>query len=130
MAARPKKMIRLRSMDGRDFVVEAKAAMSSETIMRMMEDGHSSLCIPVAGVKAHTLAKVVEYWTTRPTATLKGSDRKGDDGDALRELAKWEEKFVSIDLEALFELEDAAYLLEDGPLIELTVRAALTGIRY
>ncbi|KAG1361998.1 putative E3 ubiquitin ligase complex SCF subunit sconC-like [Cocos nucifera] len=129
MAARAKKTIRLRSVDGKDFVVEAKAAMSSETIKGMMEDGRSPHCIPVAGVKAQTLAKVVEYWTTRPTATSKG-DGKGDDGVARRELGAWEEKFVNIDPEALFELAKAAQLLEDGPLIELIERASLMEIKY
>ena len=130
MAARAKKkMIRLRSVDGKDFVVEAKAAMSSETVKRMMEDGSCPHCIPVAGVKAQTLAKVVEYWTTRPTTSWKG-DGKGDDIVARREIGMWEEKFVNIDPEALFELEQAARFLEDGTLTELIVRALLMEIKY
>lgn len=114
-----KKMIVLRSSDGETFSVEEKVAVLSHTIKNMVDDCDDTL-YPLPNVKASILAKVIEYCKRHAEAAEKaGADPavyKNDD------LNVFDQEFVNVDQEMLYDLIMASNYLDVKGLLDLTTQ--------
>ncbi|CAK7357298.1 unnamed protein product [Dovyalis caffra] len=86
------KVLRLKSSDNEIFGVEEKAALQSETIKSLAEDGYSEDVIPLFNVEKKTLAKIVEWLN------------KHASGSSKEELKRWDADFVDVDKDVLYDL--------------------------
>ncbi|XP_074312924.1 SKP1-like protein 1A [Silene latifolia] len=130
------KKIMLKSSDGEDFEVDEIVALESQTIKHMIEDDCADNAIPLPNVTGKILAKVIEYCkkhvdaaasktaeTTTTTTTTAGV-AAGDD-----ELKKWDEDFVKVDQNTLFDLILAANYLNIKNLLDLTCQTVADMIK-
>jgi S-phase kinase-associated protein 1 len=87
------KVLKLKTSDNEVVEVEEKAALQSEIIKSMVEDGHSTDdAIPLFKVEKKTLTKIVEWLKKH------ASDASKD------ELEKWDGDFVDVDTDSLYDL--------------------------
>ena len=87
------KVLKLKTSDNEVFEVEEKAALQSEIIKSMVEDGYGTDdAIPLFNLEKKTLAKIVEWLKKH------ASDASKD------ELEKWDADFVDVDTDSLYDL--------------------------
>ncbi|KAH9611827.1 hypothetical protein KSS87_015786 [Heliosperma pusillum] len=126
------KKILLKSSDGEDFEVDEIVALESQTIKFMIEDDCADNAIPLPNVTAKTMSKVIEYCKKHVEAaaaktadtTSTTADVAGDD-----ELKKWDEEFVKVDLNTLYDLILAANYLNIKDLLDLTCQTVADMIK-
>ncbi|XP_074280472.1 SKP1-like protein 1B [Silene latifolia] len=131
------KKIMLKSSDGEDFEVDEVVALESQTIKHMIEDDCADNAIPLPNVTAKILSKVIEYCkkhvdnaknadttTAAATTTTTTTTTVGDD-----ELKKWDEDFVKVDQNTLFDLILAANYLNIKKLLDLTCQTVADMIK-
>jgi S-phase kinase-associated protein 1 len=108
------KVLKLKTSDNEVVEVEEKAALQSEIIKSMVEDGHSTDdAIPLFKVEKKTLAKIVEWLKKH------ASDASKD------ELDKWDADFLDVDTDFLYDLLLASnYLSIEVLLGQLTQKVA------
>ncbi|KAL9264038.1 SKP1-like protein, partial [Drosera capensis] len=94
-----KKVVTLKSSDGEEFDVDIAVALESQTIKHSIEDDETGTAIPLPNVTGSILAKVIEYCKKHVEAAPKGDDRAVM--DALKE---WDQEFMKIDQNTLFDL--------------------------
>ncbi|RRT77689.1 hypothetical protein B296_00006178 [Ensete ventricosum] len=98
-----KRKVTLKSSDGEEFEVAEAAAMESQTIRHMIEDGCAESGIPLPNVTSRILAKVIEYCNKHVDASKSGED--GATGSVADEdLKAWDAEFVKVDQATLFDL--------------------------
>nr|BAE72118.1 SKP1-like protein [Silene latifolia] len=126
--------IMLKSSDGENFVVDEIVALESQTIKHMIEDECADNAIPLPNVTAKTLSKVIEYCKkhvnaaaakTADTATTSTAGVAGGDD----ELKKWDEKFMKVDQNTLFDICLAANYLNIKDLLDLTCQTVADMIK-
>lgn len=104
MALDGDKKVTLLSSDGEEFEVDEAAAVQSQTIRHMIEDGCAHSGIPLPNVTSQILAKVIEYCNKRVDA-YGGAGQNGVPGGVEDEGFKaWEAEFVKVDQATLFDL--------------------------
>ncbi|MQM06665.1 hypothetical protein Taro_039492 [Colocasia esculenta] len=133
----PRKVL-LRSMDGRDFEVEADVAMQSGTIKSMVEDQVEGKCIPLHNVSGAVLALVLEFFE-RHREDDDPKTRGGVPGGVAdqfqpnpreEELEKLDREFVrNLDRDSLLGLAAAADYLNAKRLLDLTCQAIADTIK-
>ncbi|CAI9118041.1 OLC1v1019546C1 [Oldenlandia corymbosa var. corymbosa] len=111
-----KKMISLRSSDGKVFEVEEAAAAGSERIKYMIEDNCAGSTIPLSKIHSQILAQVVEYLKFHSSS----SDSETDYDETLK---SFDNEFVKVDQGTLFSLLEAAHFLNIRTLLDLTSQA-------
>ncbi|KAI4984591.1 hypothetical protein ZWY2020_017221 [Hordeum vulgare] len=130
-----KKMITLKSSDGEEFEIEETAAMGSQAIRHMIEDGCADNGIPLPNVNTKILSKVIEYCKKHFQANPKPTD-SGAAGDAsssaspadeepatpTEDLRSFDAEFVKVDQATLFDLILAANYLNIKGMLDLTCR--------
>ncbi|KAL8092926.1 SKP1-like protein 1B [Apium graveolens] len=112
------KMIMLRSSDNETFELEEAVAVESQTIKHMIEDECADSAIPVPNVTGNILAKVIEY-------CKKHVESSKDDN----ELKTFDQEFVKVDQQALFDLILAANYLNIKSLLDLTCQTVADMIK-
>ncbi|CAI0553860.1 unnamed protein product [Linum tenue] len=117
-AAAEKKLITLKSSDGESFEVEEAVAMQSQTIKHMIEDDCADNGIPLPNVTGRILAKVIEYCKKHHEAPKPDGFAGGAAADGG--LKSWDEDFVKVDQNTLFDLILAANYLNIKDLLDLT----------
>ncbi|CAI0398545.1 unnamed protein product [Linum tenue] len=116
-AAAEKKVITLKSSDGESFEVEEAVAMMSQTIKHMIEDDCADNGIPLPNVTGGILAKVIEYCKKHHDAPKPDGYGAAAADDGLK---SWDEDFVKVDQNTLFDLILAANYLNIKDLLDLT----------
>ncbi|PWA48388.1 S-phase kinase-associated protein 1-like, SKP1/BTB/POZ domain protein [Artemisia annua] len=106
-------MIVLRSSDGETFELEETAALQSETIKHMIEDGCAGSAIPTPNITGKILSKVVEY-LNKHVETPKGATNV-----TAEDLKAFDAKLVDVEQADLFAIILAANYLNIRPLLEL-----------
>ncbi|XP_028551605.1 SKP1-like protein 4 [Dendrobium catenatum] len=99
MANEMKKMIRMMASDGKEVVVEEAVAMKSEIIRHMIEDNFTEDVIPIPNVTASVLSNIFDY-----------CKKHMDFLPEFEELEDFDNKFVDIDTDALYDLIMAAII--------------------
>ncbi|KAF8595020.1 S-phase kinase-associated protein 1A-like protein [Ceratobasidium sp. AG-I] len=81
--------------------------------------------IPLANVSSKVLKKVLEYLEHHrndPLPTSEGSDAEFSRRPLVPKTSEWDERFIQVDQETLFEIILAANYLEIKPLLDLGTR--------
>eukprot|EP01090_Pellita_catalonica_P002509 TRINITY_DN12085_c0_g1_i1.p1 TRINITY_DN12085_c0_g1~~TRINITY_DN12085_c0_g1_i1.p1 ORF type:complete len:151 (+),score=31.93 TRINITY_DN12085_c0_g1_i1:96-548(+) len=111
----------LQSSDGQEFSVSKEVAEMSNTIKHMLGDlsrsmDASSAPIPLPNINSTNLEKVIDYLNHHLLHPV--PDR--DDGDyRLDNITDWDEDFIDVDIEMLFDLILAANFLDIKSLLDL-----------
>ncbi|KAK7207501.1 Skp1 family, dimerization domain-containing protein [Myxozyma melibiosi] len=106
-------MVKLTSSDGETFTVEKDVADRSILIKNMIEDvGDASTEIPIPNVTANVLKKVLEWCEHHKSDPVPVSDDDNDSRKKSTDIDEWDQKFMQVDQEMLFEIILA--LLEVG----------------
>ncbi|GAD97922.1 sulfur metabolite repression control protein C [Paecilomyces variotii No. 5] len=128
-AATGSNMITLTSSDGVDITIEREVAERSILIKNMLEDlGDSGEAIPIPNVNESVLKKVIEWCTHHkndPPST-------GDEDDSRRkttDIDEWDQKFMQVDQEMLFEIILAANYLDIKALLDVGCKTVANMIK-
>ncbi|XP_042493028.1 SKP1-like protein 1A [Macadamia integrifolia] len=110
-----KKVVTLKSSDGETFEVDEAVALESLTIKHMIEDdlGNNGILLP--NVACKILKKVIEY-CKKHVETPKTEDQRTAD----EELKTWDDEFMKVDHDTLFNLILASNYLNIKSLLDLT----------
>ncbi|KAM3201129.1 SKP1-like protein 1 [Capsicum annuum] len=129
-----KKMVKLKSNDDKEFEVEEAAVIQSEMIKNMIEDGCATSVIPLPNIDSKTLIKVIEYLNKHISneedeEEEDEKDEKKDMGKAAEtgeedDLKEFDEQFVNMGWEELFDVIMAANYLNIHELMELCCQSA------
>ncbi|XBI12553.1 hypothetical protein VPH35_139410 [Triticum aestivum] len=108
-----KKMIMLKSSDGKEFEVEEVVAMESQTNRHMIEDDCTDKAIPIPNINSEILSKVIEYCNKHVLAKA-GNVATRSPGAAAsntaapaalaEDLKIWDAKFIKVNHATLFDL--------------------------
>ncbi|KAL4190654.1 hypothetical protein AMTRI_Chr07g25830 [Amborella trichopoda] len=118
-----KKMILLKSSEGQIFELAEASAIQCETIKNMIEGGciPGEKGIPLPNVSSKTLLKVIEYLNHHVHDDKeKGKDGEEEEKKVQFELTKWDEQFLMIDMQILFDIILAANYLNIKDLLDKT----------
>ncbi|KAL8110418.1 hypothetical protein AgCh_026222 [Apium graveolens] len=107
----------LRSSDNETFELEEAVAVESQTIKHMIEDDCADTAIPVPNVTGNILAKVIEYC------------KKHVESPNENELKSFDQEFVKVDQQVLFDLILAANYLNIKSLLDLTCQTVADMIK-
>ncbi|KAJ8624751.1 hypothetical protein MRB53_033281 [Persea americana] len=118
------KKITLKSSDHEIFDVDEAVALQSETIKHMIEDNCADNGIPLPNVTGKILAKVIEFCKKHV-----GIPNDADDRSTEEELKKWDNEFVKVDQDVLFDLILAANYLNIKSLLDLTCQTVADMIK-
>lgn len=121
-------MIRLRSSDGQELeVMEEAIAAASQTIKGALEKGGAADAIPIPDVTGRILSRVLEY------VNRHFSDPAADPLDYIPiaddPLKAFDDAFVQVDNDTLFELILAAQSLAVDGLLDLTCKTVADQMR-
>ncbi|KDN53241.1 putative negative regulator sulfur controller-3 [Tilletiaria anomala UBC 951] len=113
-------MVKLSTSDGEEFTVERDVAERSVLIKQMLEDiGESDQAIPLPNVSSQVLKKVLEYCEHHradPTPTVEEAE---ESRKRVTDIGEWDQKFINVDQEMLFEIILAANYLDIKPLLDV-----------
>ncbi|KAF1775105.1 hypothetical protein PI124_g2197 [Phytophthora idaei] len=116
--------VKLVSMDGEAFEVEAKVAVMSQLVQTLVADeqeGDEVQEIPLPNVKAHVLAKVVEFCQHHKDSPMAEIQKPLKSNVLSESVDEWDAKFVDVaDQELLFELILAANYMDIKSLLDLS----------
>ncbi|KAL6553474.1 SKP1-like protein 4 [Orobanche gracilis] len=132
MSSSEQKVILLKSFDGEVFKVDERVAVKSQTIKHMIEDDCADDAIPLPNVTSNILAKVIEYckYHVDDDAEAKSDDvYKMADKGSKDELKDFDEEFVKVDQDTLFDVILAANYLNIKSLLDLMCGAVADMIR-
>jgi len=101
-------LVTLVSSDGVEFKIEYKDIKMAKTVQQLVEDIGTDSPIPLMEVKGNILEKVVEYCKHH-------SNKPDSDGDD-----PWDNEFMDVDQNTLFELILASNYMDISSLLELT----------
>jgi len=118
--------------DNEQFRVEKVVAQRSVLIKNMLEDvGESDHPIPLPNVTAPVLKKVLEYCDHHQTDPLPTGDEPSADESRKRttDISEWDQKFITVDQEMLFEIILAANYLDIKPLLDVGCKTVANMIK-
>ncbi|KAL4807838.1 E3 ubiquitin ligase complex SCF subunit sconC [Aspergillus unguis] len=122
-------MLTMTSNDGKNIEVPRDVAERSLLIKNMLEDlGDPTEAIPIPNVSENVLVKVIE-WCTHHRSDPPSS---ADDDDSRRkttDIEEWDQKFMQVDQEMLFEIILAANYLDIKPLLDIGCKTVANMIK-
>ncbi|KAH9005109.1 S-phase kinase-associated protein 1A-like protein [Lactarius hatsudake] len=125
-------MVLLVTSDNEQFVVDKDVAERSVLIKNMLEDvGESDQPIPLPNVSSSVLKKVLEYCEHHRGERLPTTDSESQDETRKRttDISEWDQKFIAVDQEMLFEIILAANYLDIKPLLDVGCKTVANMIK-
>ncbi|KAK9456370.1 E3 ubiquitin ligase [Dipodascopsis uninucleata] len=124
-------MITLVSSDGESFEVEKDVAERSVLIKNMIEDvGDSNdMPIPLPNVSANVLKKVLEWCKHHKNDPTPVNEDDSDTRKKSTDINEWDQKFMQVDQEMLFEIILAANYLDIKALLEVGCKTVANMIK-
>ncbi|EKM55159.1 uncharacterized protein PHACADRAFT_255585 [Phanerochaete carnosa HHB-10118-sp] len=125
-------MVLLVTSDNEQFVVDKEVAERSVLIKNMLEDvGESDQPIPLPNVSSSVLKKVLEYCEHHRSDPLPTTDSSENDDARKRttDISEWDQKFITVDQEMLFEIILAANYLDIKPLLDVGCKTVANMIK-
>ncbi|KAL2068239.1 hypothetical protein VTL71DRAFT_16337 [Oculimacula yallundae] len=124
--------ITLISNDGVAIKVEKAVAEKSMLIKNMMEDlGDSALStdVPIPNVNESVLRKVIEWCIHHKGDPAVASDDDSDSRKKTTDIEEWDQKFMQVDQEMLFEIILASNYLDIKPLLDVGCKTVANMIK-
>ncbi|KAJ1939234.1 hypothetical protein FBU59_004193 [Linderina macrospora] len=123
-------MVKLQSSDSEEFDVEKNVAVQSVLIKNLLEDlGESEEAIPLPNVTGKVLKKVIEYCEHHKDDPPPLRDDYDDVPKRSDDIEPWDEKFIKVDQELLFEILLASNYMDIKPLLDLGCKTVANMIR-
>ncbi|KAF3901812.1 hypothetical protein AA313_de0206446 [Arthrobotrys entomopaga] len=124
-------VIKLLSSDNIEIPVEKDVAERSVLIKNMMEDigGHIDDAIPIPNVNEAVLRKVIEWCEHHKSDPAPPTDEDSDSRKKSTDIEEWDQKFMQVDQEMLFEIILAANYLDIKPLLDVGCKTVANMIK-
>ncbi|KAG2222421.1 hypothetical protein INT45_009433 [Circinella minor] len=118
--------VKLISSDNEDFTVDKEVAERSVLIKNMLEDvGDSDAPIPLPNVTAKVLRKVIEWCDHHRNDTVTQDEQERRNTD----IEEWDQKYMEVDQETLFDIILAANYLDIKPLLDVGCKTVANMIK-
>ncbi|KAI4241342.1 MAG: hypothetical protein L6R42_011297 [Xanthoria sp. 1 TBL-2021] len=124
--------IKLQSSDSVEIAVDRDVAERSILIKNMMEDlgdGIMSEAIPIPNVNEPVLRKVIEWCDHHRSDPPASTDDDSDSRKKTTDIDEWDQKFMQVDQEMLFEIILAANYLDIKPLLDVGCKTVANMIK-
>jgi len=124
--------ITLLSNDHDEIKVEKEVAERSMLIKNMMEDlGDDALGVPVPipNVNSQVLKKVIEWCQHHKSDPATPADDDSDSRKKTTDIDEWDQKFMQVDQEMLFEIILASNYLDIKPLLDVGCKTVANMIK-
>ncbi|KAG1770368.1 Skp1 family, dimerization domain-containing protein [Suillus subaureus] len=126
-------MVHLVTSDNVEFVVDKEVVERSVLIKNMLEDvGESDQSIPLANVSSAVLRKVIEYCEHHRGEPLPSADADQNQDETRKrttDISEWDQKFITVDQEMLFEIILAANYLDIKSLLDVGCKTVANMIK-
>jgi len=126
----------LRSSDGVEMTVDRDVACRSVLIKNMLEDlfsesdtGGPTEAVPIPNVNEAVLKKVLEWAEHHRNDPVQANDDEVDSRKKPTEIDEWDQKFIQVDQEMLFEIILAANYLDIKPLLDVGCKTVANMIK-
>jgi len=124
----------LQSSDMATIEVDRAVAERSMLIKNLLDDLGSdaisqSNAIPVQNVNESVLRKVIEWCEHHRNDPLQTADDESDARKKTTEIEEWDQKFMQVDQEMLFEIILAANYLDIKPLLDVGCKTVANMIK-
>lgn len=120
------KKINLLSSDNEEFKVDKEVAQKSVLIKNMLEDiGDDDAPIPLPNVTSKILKKVIEWCTHHKEDTVIEDRNETRNTD----IDEWDQKYMEVDQETLFDIILAANYLDIKPLLDVGCKTVANMIK-
>ncbi|KAL9007235.1 MAG: hypothetical protein Q9188_000038 [Gyalolechia gomerana] len=126
------KDITLQSSDGTPITVARDISERSILIKNMIEDiGDEAIeeAIPIPNVNEPVLRKVIEWCTHHRADPPAAADDDTDSRKKTTDIDEWDQKFMQVDQEMLFEIILAANYLDIKPLLDVGCKTVANMIK-
>ncbi|RPB05664.1 E3 ubiquitin ligase SCF complex, Skp subunit [Choiromyces venosus 120613-1] len=122
--------IKLLSSDQATITVEKSVAERSILIKNMLEDvGEVTEAIPIPNVNENVLKKVIEWCEHHKGDPPAQADDDSDSRKKSSDIDEWDQKFMQVDQEMLFEIILAANYLDIKPLLDVGCKTVANMIK-
>ncbi|KAL6712816.1 hypothetical protein ACLMJK_009657 [Lecanora helva] len=131
-AEKTPQMIKLTSSDNVEIPVERTVAERSILIKNMMEDiGEQTMneAVPIPNVNEPVLRKVLEWCTHHKDDPPVTTDDDADSRKKTTDIDEWDQKFMQVDQEMLFEIILAANYLDIKQLLDVGCKTVANMIK-
>ncbi|KFY91267.1 hypothetical protein V500_04767 [Pseudogymnoascus sp. VKM F-4518 (FW-2643)] len=131
MADQGPSTITLVSNDGVPIVVKRQVAERSMLIVNMMEDlGEGAGAeVPIPNVNESVLKKVIEWCEHHKDDPPASADDDSDSRKKTTDIEEWDQKFMQVDQEMLFEIILASNYLDIKPLLDVGCKTVANMIK-
>jgi len=132
MATEKKSVITLISNDGVTMQVDRQVAERSMLIKNMMDDLGDSAAetdVPIPNVNESVLKKVIEWCDHHKTDPPASADDDSDSRKKTTDIDEWDQKFMQVDQEMLFEIILASNYLDIKPLLDVGCKTVANMIK-
>ncbi|EHL00027.1 Skp1 dimerization [Glarea lozoyensis ATCC 20868] len=132
MSEGPAQTIVLQSNDNVAITVERKVAERSMLIKNMLEDLAGSeldSAIPIPNVNESVLKKVIEWCEHHKNDPQTAADDDSDSRKKTTDIEEWDQKFMQVDQEMLFEIILASNYLDIKPLLDVGCKTVANMIK-
>jgi S-phase kinase-associated protein 1 len=124
--------ITLVSNDGAKVSVDRQVAEKSVLIKHMMEDlgdGALNTDVPIPNVNESVLKKVIEWCEHHKNDPAAANDDDSDSRKKTTDIEEWDQKFMQVDQEMLFEIILASNYLDIKPLLDVGCKTVANMIK-
>ncbi|KAF2024876.1 putative E3 ubiquitin ligase complex SCF subunit sconC [Setomelanomma holmii] len=125
------KYIHLTTSDNQPMKVERKVAERSILIKNLLEDlgGDNNEAIPIPNVNEAVMKKVVEWCDHHKDDPPATQDDDSDSRKKSTDIDEWDQKFMQVDQEMLFEIILAANYLDIKALLDVGCKTVANMIK-
>jgi len=135
MAVEPKATgkVTLQSNDGALIEIDHEVAARSVLIKNMMDDlgpeSYATQPIPIPNVNEAVLRKVIEWCEHHRNDPPVQNEEESDSRKKTTDIEEWDQKFMQVDQEMLFEIILASNYLDIKPLLDVGCKTVANMIK-
>ncbi|KAG9202659.1 hypothetical protein B5807_10318 [Epicoccum nigrum] len=129
--AAPAQTVRLITSDNQDMTVDRQVAERSILIKNLLEDlgGDNDEAIPIPNVNEPVMKKVLEWCEHHRNDPPASQDDDSDSRKKSTDIDEWDQKFMQVDQEMLFEIILAANYLDIKALLDVGCKTVANMIK-